>query len=164
MENNVLVTPIAIPQHPVILRDDPNVGSGSVDPGPPIDGALYSNGTNNHAIDRVLGLKPAVAPPPPAITHGPLHLSHIDEGLLVRKVTPSYPKLAMISRQQGSVVLEATISRDGSIENLRAISGPPLLIGAAIDAVRQWRYRPYLLNDQPVEVETQITVNFSLQQ
>ena len=122
------------------------------------------DGANNHAIQRVLGLTPAIAPPPAIASRGPLFISHLNEGLLIRKVAPTYPKLAMMTRQQGSVILEATIGRDGSIENLRAVSGPPLLLGAAIEAVRQWRYRPYLLNNQPVEVETQITVNFILGQ
>ena len=60
------------------------------------------------------------------------------------------------------MVLSATISRDGTIENLHVISGHPMLVGAAVEAVRQWRYRPYLLNGQPVEVETQIMVNFTI--
>ena len=60
------------------------------------------------------------------------------------------------------MLLQAEIGRDGTIQNLRVISGPPMLINSAMDAVKQWRYRPYLLNNEPVEVETQITVNFTL--
>jgi len=59
-------------------------------------------------------------------------------------------------------VLQAVISKQGSIENLQVLTGHPLLVPAAIEAVRQWHYRPYVLNNEPVEVETQITVNFSL--
>jgi protein TonB len=92
----------------------------------------------------------------------PVVLSHMDEGLLIQKVTPAYPEIAKLARQQGTVVLHAIIGRDGRIEQLQAISGPPLLIKAAADAVGQWRYRPYILNGQPVEVETQIIVNFRL--
>ena len=84
------------------------------------------------------------------------------EGSLIRKVTPTYPPLARSVRIQGPVVLEALISKAGTIENLRAISGHPMLIPAALDAVRQWQYRPYILNGEPIEVETQITVNFML--
>jgi protein TonB len=84
------------------------------------------------------------------------------EGNLIYKVQPIYPSLARSARIQGSVLLRAIISRNGTIENLNVISGHPMLVGAAIDAVRQWRYRPYILNDEPVEVETQVTVNFSL--
>jgi periplasmic protein TonB len=101
-----------------------------------------------------------VAPPKPLPTH--IRLSHIDEGSLIRKVQPIYPALARSARIQGVVVLQAAISREGTIENLHVLSGHPMLTAAAIDAVRQWRYRPYVLNGMPVEVETQITVNFSL--
>jgi len=86
----------------------------------------------------------------------------MSEGDLIRKVQPSYPPLARNARIQGTVVLQAVISKQGTIENLRLLSGHPMLAPAAIDAVRQWRYRPYILNSEPVEVETQITVNFSL--
>ena len=86
----------------------------------------------------------------------------MSEGNLIRRVQPSYPPLARSARIQGTVVLQAIISKDGSIENLRLLSGHPMLAPAAIEAVKQWRYRPYVLNNEPVEVETQITVNFSL--
>jgi len=165
MDDGHIVAPIAIPLHPIAVHDDPSIGNGESDPGPYIPGAIpVGDGANNRAIQRMIGLTPPVTPPPVIASRGPLFISHLNEGLLIRKVAPSYPKLAMIAHQQGSVILEATIARDGSIENLRAVSGPPLLLGAAIDAVRQWRYRPYLLNNQPVEVETQITVNFILGQ
>ena len=84
------------------------------------------------------------------------------EGNLIHRVQPEYPQLARQARIQGPVILRAIINRDGRIENLQVLSGHPMLVQAAIDAVRQWRYRPYLLNDQAVEVETQITVNFTL--
>ena len=84
------------------------------------------------------------------------------EGNLIYRVQPEYPALAKLARIQGSVALRAVISKQGTIENLQAVSGPPLLIKAAVDAVRQWRYRPYVLNGDPVEVDTQITVNFTL--
>lgn len=83
-------------------------------------------------------------------------------GSVVRRVQPIYPPLARKARVQGPVVLFATISTAGAIENLRVLSGHPLLVGAAIDAVKQWRYRPYILNGEPIEVETEITVNFVL--
>jgi protein TonB len=86
----------------------------------------------------------------------------MSEGDLVRKILPTYPPLARSARIQGQVVLQAMISPQGMIEKLRVLSGHPMLVPAAIEAVRQWRYRPYILNNEPVEVETQITVNFSL--
>jgi len=84
------------------------------------------------------------------------------QGSLIRRVEPTYPPLAKSARVQGPVVLEAIISKTGTIENLQLISGHPMLVGAAIEAVRQWRYKPYILNSEPIEVETQITVNFTL--
>ncbi len=86
----------------------------------------------------------------------------VTQGLLIRKIQPTYPPLARQARIQGSVLLQAEISKDGSIQNLRLISGHPMLAPAAIEAVKQWRYKPYILNGEPVEVETQITVNFTL--
>ncbi|PYX09747.1 MAG: hypothetical protein DMG88_04610 [Acidobacteria bacterium] len=85
-----------------------------------------------------------------------------DGGNLIQRVEPTYPPLAIQTRTQGQVILQAVISREGRIENLQVVSGHPLLVKAAIDAVRQWRYRPYVLNGEPVEVETQVTVNFVL--
>jgi periplasmic protein TonB len=86
----------------------------------------------------------------------------VSQGLLIHRVQPMYPPLARQARIQGTVVLQAEISKDGTIENLRLISGHPMLAPSAIEAVRQWRYKPYFLNGEPVAVETQITVNFTL--
>jgi protein TonB len=83
-------------------------------------------------------------------------------GMLLQKTTPVYPPIAKAARQQGTVVLQATISKTGSIENLRVISGPAMLQQAALDAVKTWRYRPYLLDGEPTEVETTVNVVFSL--
>jgi len=100
-------------------------------------------------------------PPAPAPTR-PLPVSHWAEANLVYRVQPSYPTLARQARIQGSVQLRAIISKRGTLENLSVISGHAMLVASAIEAVKQWRYRPYLLNDQPIEVETEITVNFVL--
>jgi protein TonB len=86
----------------------------------------------------------------------------VTQGLVLHKVQPNYPPLARQARIQGSVVLQAEISKNGDIQNLRLISGHPMLGPAAIDAVKQWKYKPYILNGEPVEVETTITVNFTL--
>jgi periplasmic protein TonB len=94
---------------------------------------------------------------------GPKSISQgVALGLLVHKVVPQYPAIGRAVRAEGTVVLQATISKSGTIENLRVVSGPPLLQQAALDAVQQWRYRPYLLNGQPVEVETTVNVEFKL--
>jgi protein TonB len=81
---------------------------------------------------------------------------------LIYQVQPAYPPLAKQTRTQGVVLLEAVIDRDGSIQSLRVISGHPLLTGAAVEAVKQWRYRPTLLNGEPIEVITTVTVTFTL--
>lgn len=82
-------------------------------------------------------------------------------GMLISHPNLVYPPEARAAHVQGTVVMHAIIAKDGTIENLNVISGPPMLISGAMDAVRQWRYRPYLLNDEPVEVETTINVNFT---
>jgi periplasmic protein TonB len=86
----------------------------------------------------------------------------VQQANLIRQVKPPYPPLAKQARIQGAVVLEAVISKQGGVENLRVISGHPLLIQAALDAVKQWKYKPTLLNGEPVEVVTTVTVNFNL--
>src|SRR5580700_6743853 len=108
-----------------------------------------------------VGTRPIMPVAPAVVTH-PISVSHISEGDLVRKILPTYPALARAARLQGQVVLQAVISKQGTIEILKVLAGHPILVPAAIEAVRQWRYRPYILNNEPVEVETQITVNFSL--
>jgi len=105
---------------------------------------------------------------PATVVHPPvpssIHLSSkLVEGLLIYKSIPQYPAIAKAAHVEGTVVLQATISRTGTIDNLRAVSGPAMLQQAAIDAVRAWRYRPYMLNQQPVDVETTINVIFKLE-
>jgi len=89
--------------------------------------------------------------------------SRLVEGNLIYKSVPQYPALAKAMRAEGTVVLQAMISKTGTIENLRAINGPQVLQQAAIDAVKTWRYKPYMLNGQAVEVETTVNVIFKLQ-
>lgn len=88
--------------------------------------------------------------------------SGVAQGMLLQKSSPVYPPIAKTARVSGTVVLQATISKTGLIENLRVLSGPPMLQKAAVDAVRSWRYKPYMLDSQPVEVDTTVSVVFSL--
>lgn len=81
-------------------------------------------------------------------------------GMLIHKVEPIYPPLAKSARVQGNVILSAVISKEGTIQNLHVVSGHPMLIPAALEAVQQWRYRPFLVTGEPVEVEAQVTVTF----
>jgi protein TonB len=115
------------------------------------DGVPYGLGDN----------MPAVMPAHPTVGK-PLVVSNLGEGSLLRRVQPTYPALARQARIQGPVELQAIISKAGTIEHLVVVRGHPMLAAAALEAVRQWRYRPYLLNHEPIEVETEITVNFVL--
>lgn len=128
------------------------VGPISMDQGPGIVGADNPFGHSS---------RPAVqlAPKP----SGPIQVSKgVAEGLLIQKILPVYPPIARAARVEGTVVLAAVISKNGVIENLRVVSGNPMLQQAALAAVEQWRYRPYMLNGDPVAVETTVNVIFSL--
>jgi len=144
------VTPISEEVPPVQCCGDGTSTSGAAAPGLPIGLAGAGDGS-----------RPVLATPP-APSH-PIRVSHMDPGSLIYQVQPVYPPLARAARVEGPVVLAALISKDGTIENLRVVTGRPMLVGSAVEAVSKWRYRPYILNNEPVEVETQITVNFFLE-
>jgi protein TonB len=84
----------------------------------------------------------------------------VSQGLLIKRVQPKYPPAALSVRAQGAVQIEATINKEGNVTNLKVLSGDAVLSRAALEAVRQWRYKPYYLDGAPVEIQTQITVNF----
>jgi protein TonB len=86
----------------------------------------------------------------------------VAQGLLVTKVPPVYPAQAISARIQGAVLLQANITKDGNISGLQVVSGDSVLAKAALAAVKQWKYKPYFLDGQPVQIQTQITVNFKL--
>lgn len=109
------------------------------------------------------GIVSAVPTAMPTANTATLKISQgVSQGLLIKKVTPRYPQNALSMRIQGAVVLEATINKEGNISNLKMLSGDATLGRAAAEAVKQWRYKPYYLNGEPVEIQTQITVNFKL--
>jgi protein TonB len=150
--NRQLRAPRLIPTTPYI-PDKPE----SQSPGPIAEWNTAPSGRNLRIFRE--HQRPAVraASQPPARVSG-----GVMDGLLIGKVMPVYPPLARAMGMEGTVVLQATISKTGTIENLRVVSGPELLRKAAMDAVSRWRYRPYLLNGEPVEVETTINVNFTM--
>jgi len=149
------------PIKPIV--DDPDTDSGRPCTGVCVSGGIGNDKDDNPFLKNILGENKHWPTPTLSVTAAkPTIVSRMDEGLLIRKVTPIYPEIAKLSHQQGTVSLHAIIGRDGTIQQLQAVSGPPLLIKAAIDAVQQWRYRPYMLNGQAVEVDTQITVKFIL--
>jgi periplasmic protein TonB len=122
---------------------------------------LPTNSAGDRLLANMLHAIPA-AIPKAAAPRAVRVSSGVAEGLLIRQVRPQYPAPARAARIQGAVMLQATIGKDGAIQDLRLLSGHPLLAQAAIEAVRQWRYRPYRLNDEAVEVDTTIRVNFTL--
>jgi len=145
----------------------PLPSDGTSDDSPTAPDGVYSEGFQtglpNGPSLPISGSRPLpVLPTVPAPQVRTFRTSSMLEGMLIRRVQPVYPPLARAARIQGSVVLAAVISKAGTIENLRMLSGHPMLVPAAIAAVSQWRYRPYILNGEPIEVETQITVNFTL--
>jgi periplasmic protein TonB len=148
------IPPTIATLHEQPVASSPDVSHLGVDGG---------TGMARRGVFNAIGTSVDVAPPPPppAPAH-PLKVSHWAEGNVIYRVQPSYPPIARLARVQGTVELRAIISKAGTIENLIAVSGHPMLVKSAIEAVRQWRYRPYLLNNEPIEVETEITVNFVL--
>ena len=131
---------------------------------------LLIAGLSLHAQDAAsTPSKPAVAPSspaensataqPPTAAQYPTEITPVE---LLYRVRPKYPKDARRTKIQGQVVLNTVITKDGSVQNIKLTCGDPLLVNAAMDAVRQWRYKPYQLNGEPVEAPTTITVNFSL--
>jgi periplasmic protein TonB len=107
----------------------------------------------------------ALAPPPPPKAAAPKRIrvsAGVEAAQIITKTQPEYPALAKMARIQGTVKLEALISKEGTIQDLKVMSGHPLLVNAAVQAVQQWRYRPTLLSGEPVEVQTEIDVIFTL--
>jgi len=156
---DVLTPPREIPKQVMILNDVTPPGNPLVNSGPGVSNGT-GDGVTNSVITEVLRSTPVTIPKASATK---IRISSgVARGLLIREIKPQYPALARQARIQGIVVLQATIGKDGTVQNLRVISGHPMLTGAAIAAARQWLYKPYYLNGEPVEVDTQINVIFTL--
>ena len=166
-QNGELRTPTRIPRAVQMIKEEeatpPSLSTGGVVGGVPggipggqlggVIGGIVSATSSLSAVPKL------ALPAPPKrvrISQG------VTEGRILQRVEPQYPQIAKAARIQGQVVLTAIISKGGEIENLVLVSGHPMLVPAAIKAVQQWRYRPYLLDGEPVEVETTITVVFEL--
>ena len=171
-----LMAPKTIPKEIAIIKEDelpPPVSAaagvvGGVPGGVP-------GGTMGGVIGGIIGAVPAAAPPPPpppVVKEAPKPVTpqrirvggNVQAARLVRQPKPAYPPLARQARIQGTVRFTAIIGKDGTIQNLQLMSGHPLLVQSATDAVKQWVYQPTQLNGEPVEVITQIDVNFTLTQ
>ncbi len=158
--NGQLRTPTKIPQKVQMIKEEeapPDLGAGV--PGG-VPGGM-PGGSAGGVMGGILSSAP-VAVPKVATPQRVRVSTGVATGLLLKKVQPNYPPLAKSARIQGHVLLTAEISKDGTIQGLKLVSGHPMLAPAAIEAVKQWRYKPYLLNGEPVAVETQVDVIFSL--
>lgn len=166
----VLTAPKEIPKDVAVIVEDemppPGAGVGVVGG---VAGGV-PGGTMGGVIGGIIGGVPSAAPPPPPPAEKPKPPTpsrirvggNVQEAKILNRVQPVYPPLAKQVRVSGTVRLNAVISKDGGIQDLQVVSGHPLLVQAALQAVRQWRYAPTLLNGEPVEVVTVIDVNFTL--
>jgi len=159
VNDTVLRQPTKIPQKVAVIKDEepPQAAAGVMGgvPGGVPGGSM--GGVIGGIIGSAKNNLPTVATPDRVRVS-----SGVASGNLVNKVQPVYPPIARTNRIAGQVILHAIISKSGNIENLQVVSGHPMLTQAALDAVRQWKYKPYMLNGEPVEVETTIQVNFNL--
>lgn len=168
-----LMAPKQIPKDIAMIKEEelpPPSASAGVVGGVP---GGVPGGTSGGVIGGIIGSVPTAAPPPPPVKKEepkpatPQRIrvgGNVQAANLIRKVTPTYPPLAKQARVQGTVKFTAVIGKDGTIQNLQLLGGHPLLVPAATEAVKQWLYKPTLLNGEPVEVITQIDVNFTLSQ
>jgi protein TonB len=169
-----LMQPKAIPKDIAIIKEEelpPAAGVQGVVGGVP---GGVPGGVAGGVLGGIIGGVPSAAPPPPPppvkVEEKKPTISRIRVGgnvqaaMAIRAPKPSYPPLAKQARIQGVVRLNAIIGKDGTIQDLKAASGHPLLVPAALEAVKQWLYKPTLLNGEPVEVVTVIDVNFTLSQ
>lgn len=168
-----LMAPKQIPKDIAMIKEEeapPAMAAGVVGGVP----GGVPGGTPGGVIGGIIGSVPSAAPPPPPPPKQeapkpkvPQQIrvgGNVQSAKLVNQPKPAYPPLARQARIQGVVRFNAVIGRDGAIQNLTLVSGHPLLVPSATEAVRQWRYQPTLLNGEPVEVVTQIDVNFTLSQ
>lgn len=157
IDNAALRLPATIPKNAATVNkeDVPPNGAPGV-PGSVPDGS--PSAPPNSVINIVKDIpvaEPKIAPQKVAVSSG------VAQGLLVHQVAPQYPSQAKQAGIEGTVVLQAVIGEDGTVHNVHALGGNPLLVQAAVDAVKQWRYKPYALNGKPVEADTQIIVKFT---
>ncbi|HKS66758.1 MAG TPA: TonB family protein [Candidatus Acidoferrales bacterium] len=158
-----LTAPTVIPKKVNIIKEEaqpPDVGAVGVVGGVP--GGM-PGGSAGGVLGGILGGTGGGPPPPPKQTPERIRVGgNVQQANLIHQVLPVYPEIAKTAHIQGTVILHAIISKEGSVQELQYISGPPLLMRSAMDAVRQWRYRPTLLNGDPVQVDTTISVVFTL--
>jgi protein TonB len=158
MDAGKLVAPKVIPKDIKIIKEEAEPDMGGMSGG--VVGGV-AGGSMGGTIGGVIG---SVAPPPPKQQSRIRVGGNVTAARVLNRVNPVYPPLARQTRISGTVRLHAIIAKDGTVQQLEVMSGHPLLVQAALDAVRQWRYQPTLLNGEPVEVDTTVDVIFSLNQ
>jgi periplasmic protein TonB len=159
IQQGKMTAPTVIPKKIEIIKEEempPEVGTSEGVPGG------VPGGVGGGVLGGIIGGMGSGPAPPPQAPKRIRIGGNVQNANLIHEVDPAYPSIAKTARIQGDVVLHAIISKQGVIEQLHYISGPPLLVQSAMQAVRLWRYRPTLLNGEPVEVETTITVHFTL--
>ena len=163
--NGKLMAPNVIPKHVEIVKEAPEQSSGLAGMAAGVPGGV-PGGTGGGVLGGILssGNVPVPPPPPkPVKNNGPLRVGgKVQAPQLIQKIEPAYPVLAKQTKVQGNVVLDCVIDEHGNVTQMKLVSGHPLLVEAAIDAVRQWKYHPTLLNGAPVAVEMEVTVKFSM--
>jgi protein TonB len=162
--------PQAIPDKIAIIDEPPRApigfipSAGNANGIPFLSNLLDPNSALGDPTATLVPPSPPLPPPVPSVKASPYRQGgKVQAANLIHQVNPVYPPIARQTRVQGVVVMEAVISKDGSVESLRVVSGHPLLLQTALDAVKQWKYRPTMLNGEPVDVVTTITVTFTLQ-
>ena len=158
------MAPKVIPKDVKIIKEEAEPDMGSVGAVGGVPGGV-AGGSMGGVLGGVIGGIGTAPPPPKPKQSGPVRVGgQVQMAMLINRVQPVYPPLARQTRISGTVRLHAIISKNGAVEQLEVVSGHPLLQQAALDAVRQWRYRPTLLNGEAVEVDTTVDVIFSLNQ
>ncbi len=164
MDAGKLVAPRVIPKETKIIKEDAEPDMGAVGMAGGVPGGV-AGGSMGGVIGGVIGGMGGAPPPPKPKLSGPLKVGgNVQAARIINKIQPLYPPLARQTRISGTVRLHAIIGKDGTIQSLEVLNGHPLLQQAALDAVRQWRYQPTLLNGEPVDVDTTIDVIFTLNQ
>ena len=155
VQPQAMVAPTVIPKRIEIVREEaPDVSMGNT------VGVVGGTGTLGGTLGGIVGAPP---PPPKPVVTAPVRIGgNVMEAKALERTQPIYPAIAKAAHVQGTVILHAIISKEGVVEQLQLVSGHPLLVGSAMDAVRQWRYRPTLLYGEAVEVDTTIQVVFTL--
>jgi protein TonB len=163
IQQGKMMAPTVIPKKINIIKEEempPDVGSQGVVGG--VVGGV-PGGQAGGVLGGIIGGTGGGPPPPPPKAQSRIRVGgNVQAAKMVRQVQPIYPQIAKTAHVQGTVILHAVIAKDGSVSELQYISGPPLLMKSAMDAVREWKYQPTLLNGEPVEVDTTISVIFTL--